>query len=301
MSLFRIASLGLVLLLAGCSNTDDAVETNEQMLYDSIQSSLRSSQWDSAISQLNRIESEYPFGRFAEQAQLELIYAYYQTNEPDASIAAADRFIRLHPMHEKVDYAYYMRGLASFTQSQSIIERFMPTDITQRDPGAARESFNYFSQLVDRYPDSQYAWDASQRMIYLRNLLARYELHVASYYFTRGAYVAALNRGQYVIENFPSSPAIPDALATIVQAYEFLNMPDLARETLDVLVLNYPDYPELDDDQKLKLADNRGANERSWVNQLTFGLADRPEPAGFDTRLPGNIERQWTSSAPQPN
>jgi len=300
MSLFRIASLWLVLLLASCSSTDEDAYASEQMLYQKIQNSLQASQWDRAITLLNRIEAEFPFGKFAEQAQLELIYAYYQSNEPDAAIAAADRFIRLNPMHEKVDYAYYMRGLAAFTQSQSIIERFMPTDITQRDPGAARESFGYFSQLVDRHPNSEYAWDATQRMIYLRNLLARYELHVASYYFTRGAYVAALNRGQFVIENFPTAPATPDALATVVQAYELLGMHDLAEKTLAILVANYPNYPELDENKKLRLAETRGAHERSWINQLTFGLADRPEPAGFDTRLEGNIEREWDAAPPAP-
>jgi outer membrane protein assembly factor BamD len=300
MSLFRIAGLSLIVLLSACSSTEE-LETSEQQLYTAIQSSLRASQWDAAISRLHRIESEYPFGSFAEQAQLELVYAYYQSNEPDAAISAADRFIRLHPLHEKVDYAYYMRGLAAFTQSQSVIERFMPTDITQRDPGAARESFNYFKQLTDRYPDSIYSWDATQRMIYLRNVLARYELHVANYYFTRGAYVAALRRGQFVLENFPSTPAVPDALATVIQAYHLLDMNDLADENLAVLKLNYPTYPLLDDDGELQLARNRGANQRSWLNQLTFGLADRPEPPGFDTRIDGEFERDWDRTTPQPN
>jgi len=300
MSLLRHLGLALVVMLSACAGTDDENLTSEQLLYEAIQRSLGASQWDTAIQQLNQIEADYPFGRFAEQAQLELIYAYYESNQPDAAIAAADRFIRLQPTHEKVDYAYYMRGLSAFTQSQGVIERFMPTDITQRDPGAARESFNYFQQLTDRFPNSQYSWDASQRMLYLRNVLARYELHVASYYFTRGAYVAALNRGKYVLENFPSAPAIPDALATIVQAYVLLGMDDLAAQNLEVLKLNFPDYPELDENGELRLANNRGANQRSWLNQLTFGLLDRPEPAGFDTRLDGNVERNWDTSAPLP-
>lgn len=300
MSLLRLTGLALVVMLSACAGTDDENLTSEQQLYEAIQRSLLASQWDTAIDRLHRIEADYPFGRFAEQAQLELIYAYYESNQPDAAISAADRFIRLQPTHEKVDYAYYMRGLAAFTQSQGVIERFMPTDITQRDPGAARESFSYFQQLTDRFPNSQYSWDASQRMIYLRNVLARYELHVASYYFTRGAYVAALNRGKYVLENFPSAPAVPDALATIVQAYHLLGMNDLAQQNLDLLRLNFPEYPELDENGDLRLADNRGANTRSVFNQVTFGLLDRPEPAGFDTRLEGNIERNWDLSAPAP-
>lgn len=299
MSLYRVVGVALIVLLSACSSPEEEGVTSEQELYSSIQSSLRAGQWESAINKLHIIEAEFPFGRFAEQAQLELIYSYYQSNQPDAAISAADRFVRLHPQHEKVDYAYYMRGLAAFTQSQGILERFMPTDITQRDPGAARESFSYFRQLTDRFPNSQYSWDAAQRMLYLRNILARYELHVASYYFTRGAYVAALNRGKYVLEHFPSSPAVPDALATVVQAYHLLGMEDLAQANEEILVLNYPDYPELEDGV-LQLADNRGANTRSWINQLTFGLLDRPEPAGFDTRLEGNIERTWDVSAPTP-
>lgn len=301
MSLFRIVPLlAALFLVTACSSQEDAdplANSTEQQLYESIQSSLTASQWEDGIKKLQTLESRFPFGRYAEQAQLELIYAYYQSFQEEAAIAAAERFIKLHPDHPKADYAYYMRGLASYTQSQSFLERFMPTDITQRDPGGARESFAEFQQLLNKYPNSQYAFDAHQRMIHLRNILARYELHVASYYFTRGAYVAALNRGQYVVENFPSTPAVPDALATMVLAYNLLDLPDQAKEMEQVLILNFPEYPLLKNGH-LVMKDMKGINHRSWVNQLTFGLVDRPEPPGFDTRLDSGKERTWVTPKP---
>ena len=145
---------------------------------------------------LQLLESRFPFGRYAEQAQLELIYAHYNNYEPAAAIEAADRFIRLHPQHPNVDYAFYMKGLAAYTQDQGLFDRWLPRDITKRDTGYAQEAFAEFAQLLARYPDSPYAPDARARMVHLRNLLARAEINVANYYFRRGAYVAALNRGR---------------------------------------------------------------------------------------------------------
>ena len=272
--------------LAGCSSNeteDPAADLGERKLYERSVSKLKASQYDAAIQLLQAIESNYPFGRYAEQAQLELIYAYYQNFEPDLATASADRFIRLHPQHSNVDYAYYMKGLAAYTKSQGVIGKFFPTDVTKRDPGAARESFAHFSALLARYPDSQYAADAEKRMINLRNVLARNEIHVASYYFQRGAYLAAANRGRFVVENFQKTPAVGDGLATMVQAYTLLNMPDLANDALATLRLNYPDHYALDSEGNFEYR-QIDKNKRSWLNQATFGLADRPEPPGFDSR-----------------
>ena len=149
-----------------------------------------------------------------------------------------------------------------------------------RDPGAARQSFADFSQLLSRFPDSQYAADARKRMIYLRNLLARYEVHVASYYFKRKAYLAAANRGAFVVENFQRTPAVPDALATMVQAYRLLGLEDLASDAEEVLRANYPDYPAFDENGNFVI---RTDTVRSWLNTATFGLIDPPPPLGFDT------------------
>jgi outer membrane protein assembly factor BamD len=290
----RILLAGIILLaatLSGCSlfgskeeDGEAAPETTEKMLYDSAQRLLKSSQWEGAINSLQLLEENFPFGDYAEQAQLELIYAYYRNFEVEAAIAAADRFIRLHPQHRQVDYAYYMKGLTTFTEGRGALERFIPTDLTQRDPGLARESFAHFAQLLARFPESTYAPDARKRMIYLRNLLARAEVHVANYYFERGAYVAAAARGRYVVENFQKTPAVPDGLAVMIQAYHLLGKDDLAEANLAVLKENYPDYPSINSDGTFDYAGGSQRGERSWVSKATFGMFDKPTSPSFDTR-----------------
>ncbi|MBB3063020.1 outer membrane protein assembly factor BamD [Microbulbifer rhizosphaerae] len=295
-------------ILVACASTDEEDEEGlptgsrtEQAFYEAAQRQLRSSQWDLAIKNLRALEDNFPFGSYAEQAQLELIYAYYRNNQNDAAIASADRFIRLHPQHRNVDYAYYMKGLASFTEGTGLFERFLPTDMTSRDPGSARESFAYFAQLMARYPDSRYAPDAQKRMTHLRNLLARYEIHVANYYFKRGAYLAAANRGRYVVENFQQTPAIPDALAVMVQGYHMLEMPELEANALTVLRTNYPNYPAFRSDGSFNYNYYKGASGRSLAHRLTLGLFEKSDPRGFDTREQYNPEyRRGGEEAPLP-
>ncbi|AFV00671.1 outer membrane protein assembly factor BamD [Simiduia agarivorans] len=290
MSLRRIISSTLVLtavLLAACASNEPK-HTTEKDFYDAAQRMLNASQWEPAIKNLQLLEENFPFGAYAEQAQLELIYAYYKSNQPEAAMAAADRFIRLHPQHRNVDYAYYMKGLTTFTQNQGMFERYVPSDLTDRDPGAARESFAHFAQLIARYPDSQYAQDARKRMIHLRNLLARYEIHVANYYFKRGAYLAAANRGRYVVENFQQTPAVPDALAVMAQGYHLLGMDDLAQSAVEVLWTNFPDYPNFDKNGNFNYQYSVDINDRSWLNLLSFGLFDKQDLRGFDTRAKYN-------------
>ncbi|AOS96897.1 Outer membrane protein assembly factor BamD precursor [Microbulbifer aggregans] len=283
-------------IVVACASTDESEEglpsgsRTEQAFYEAAQRQLRSSQWDLAIKNLRALEDNFPFGSYAEQAQLELIYAYYRNYENDAAIASADRFIRLHPQHRNVDYAYYMKGLASFTEGTGLFERFLPTDMTRRDPGSARESFAYFAQLMARFPESRYAPDAQKRMIHLRNLLARYEIHVANYYFKRGAYLAATNRGRYVVENFQQTPAVPDALAVMVQGYHLLEMPDLEANSLTVLQANYPDHPAFRNDGSFNYNYYKGASGRSIVHRLTLGLFEKSDPRGFDSRDQYNVE-----------
>lgn len=296
-ALIKVSMLAVLIagmsIISGCTGTDDDFKTaaeSEKEFYDAAQDMMRAQQWELAIANLQALEENFPFGNFAEQAQLDLIYSYYRNYDFDLCTSSADRFIRLHPRHRQVDYAYYMKGLASFTSGDGMFERFLPTDISQRDPGAARESFTHFNQLLTLFPDSQYAPDAEKRMIYLRNLLARAEIHAANYYFKRGAYIAAVNRGRYVTENFQHTPAVPDALAVIVQAYHLLDLQDLADNTLVILRNNYPEHPALTANGDFDYQYNSGEGERSWVSKLTFGLFDKVEPPGFDTREIYNAE-----------
>ncbi len=288
MPLYRITLLVLLAVLAACSSNDElpdmAADTGEAQMYEDAQRYLRSRNFDLAVQSLQLLESRYPFGKYAEQAQLELIYAHYGAYEHEAAVEAADRFIRLHPNHPNVDYAYYMKGLSAYSGDQDFFSRFLPTDDTKRDPGHARESFAEFSQLLSRYPDSPYVPDAKARMVYLRNNLARYEINVANYYLKRGAYLAAANRGRYVVENFQQTPAVADGLAVMAQSYIFLGMDDLAQDSIDVLAMNYPSHPAIDKSGKFKSSYTLEGEQRSFINKATFGLFDPPKPPQFDNR-----------------
>jgi outer membrane protein assembly factor BamD len=290
MSPIRIFLLSLLVVTAlGCSSNEEldlppGASSSEVELYQTAQRYLRSGNFELAVQSLQLLESRFPFGRYAEQAQLELIYAHYNNYEHEAAIEAANRFIRLHPQHPNVDYAFYMKGLAAYTSEQSMIDRFIPSDKTKRDPGKARESFAEFAQLLARYPDSAYATDAKARMVHLRNMLARHEIVVANYYFKRGAYLAATNRGRYVVENFQQTPAVADGLAVMVQGYTLLGLPELAQDSLNVLVLNYPNHPSVGRNGKFISNYTAEGPERSVINKMTLGLFDQPRPPEFDNR-----------------
>lgn len=261
-------------LSAGCSKdeVEDDLDATELSAYTSAQESLRAGNYRGAVQKLQLLEARFPFGRYAEQAQLELIYAYYKSAQSESARSAADRFIRLHPSHPNVDYAYYLKGVISFEQDKNFLSNFIPMDPSTRDPGAARESFNDFTQLIRRFPNSEYAPDAQKRMKFLRNLLAAAEVNVARYYIKRGAYVAATNRGRYVFENFQGAVSVPDALAVMVEAYQLLDMNDLAEQTLLVLASNYPDHESLDANGNFRKTRTVRAKERGWLNIITFGL-----------------------------
>lgn len=280
-----LALLGALSFLSACShNKAEPESASEAELYHAAEEQLDREQWETAIKNLQTLEENFPFGAFAEQGQLELIYAYYNSNKPDEAIATANRFIRLHPQHRNVDYAYYMMGLSSFTKDKGMFERVLPNDMTKRDPGAAKESLANFSQLLTRYPDSPYAADAKKRMLYLRNLLARYEINVANYYFKRGAYVAAISRGRYVVENYPQTPATPDALAVLVQGYHLIGMQDRMADSLALLRSNYPDFPAFKKNGEFDFDYAYHNDDRNLFGTLTFGLFTKHDTIGFDTR-----------------
>ena len=280
-------------LTTGCSwlgwgdeeqTEEDSAGLTEKDFYERIQTSLNASNWTVAISNLQLLESQFPFGKYAEQGQLELIYAQYKSGDYESSIASADRFIRLHPQHPNVDYAFYVKGLSEISQTGGFFDSFLPTDSSMRDIGEARGAFTTLTELLSRFPESPYAADARKRLVSLRNRLARAEIHVANYYFTRGAYLAAANRGRFVVENFQQSPAVPDGLAVMAQAYYLLEMKELADNSVEVLVANYPEHPSLDSNGQFDFERRLLAHQDSWLDKLSFGVLKRIKPPSFDSR-----------------
>jgi len=242
-------SLALIvaLCLAACAATETPDETkgwSANKLYAEAKDALESGNYEKSIKYYEKLEARYPYGRFAQQAQLEVAYAHYKDKDPASAIAAADRFIKLHPNHPNVDYAYYLKGLATFNDDMGVLgalaQSFTGQDMTERDPKAARESFDAFKDLVTRFPDSKYAPDSIARMNYLVNALASHEIHVARYYMKRGAYVAAANRAQYALKTYPQAPANEEGLLILVQAYDKLGMTDLRDDAERVMKTNFP-------------------------------------------------------------
>jgi outer membrane protein assembly factor BamD len=231
-----------LLALGGCATTpdesDDSNQWSVEKLHNEGKRALDAGDYETAIEYFEKLEAKYPFGHYAEQAQLDTAYAYYKFGEYDSAIAAADRFIKLHPRHPAVDYAYYLRGLVSMHKKDSPFDTIVSYDGSLRDPKSSRQAYEYFAELVERFPQSQYAVDAYKDMGHLRNDLAKYELQVANYYLRRKAYVAAANRAKYIIKNFQQTPAMHNALEVLVEAYDQLGMDDLAKDARRVLARN---------------------------------------------------------------
>lgn len=257
---YRLSIIHLLLvalLLTGCGffgeKEDKTRNWTAVRLYNEAKSQMENGNFETAIDYYEKLESRFPFGVYSQQAQLDVAYAYYKYDEPASAIAAADRFIKLHPRHPNVDYAYYLKGLVHFSEGKGLLDRFLPRDRSRRDPGAARQAFDAFSELVRRFPDSKYAEDAAQRMVFLKNTLAQHEVYVANYYMRRGAYVAAANRARYVVENYQRTPAVPDALLVMAKAYKVMGLNDLATDAMRVLKHNYPDHEGITEVENLKV------------------------------------------------
>lgn len=291
--LILLASLSSCAWFGGDENEDEfsGLSTEEQFYRRALEQ-LNSRNFNGSISTYQALESRFPFGRFAEQAQIEIVYAYYMNRDQEAARAAADRFIRLHPESENIDYAYYMKGLSSFSDDSGFLNRFLPIDNTKRDPGRGRESFADFSQLLALYPDSPYSADARARMVYLRNNLAAYEIHVADYYLERRAYIAALRRGQYVVENFQGTPAVADGMAVMVESYLRLGLNELADTSLALLQENFPDHSSVDEDGEFII--RREITNPSLLYTVSFGLLgdNRVDPPLAPTTRPRNSGSQ---------
>ena len=239
-----IVTLFVASLIVGCGllpeDKDETAGWSANKLYAEAKDALNESSYAKAIKYFEKLESRYPYGRYAQQAQIDIAYAYWKDQEPASAIAACDRFIKLHPNHPNVDYVYYLRGLINFNENLGIMGAISNQDMTERDPKGARESFDAFRELVTRFPESKYTPDAILRMKYLVNALASLELHVARYYMKRGAYLAAANRAQYTVTNYPGAPVTEEALFIMVKAYDALTLNDLRDDAERVMRKNFP-------------------------------------------------------------
>ncbi len=250
MKSFRLLApvvLGAMVSVAGCSSSADneekAVLANmgAQQLYERAKQSMEVGNFSAAAQTLSALDSRYPFGPLSHQVQLDLIYSYYKSGKNEETIATIDRFIRLNPNHSDVDYAYYMRGLTNMEADSNLFQELMNIDRTDRDPSMSREAFEDFRRLIQQYPESKYAVDARKRMLHIKDRLARYEIAIARFYMRRQAYVAAANRGRYVLEHFPDTTQVQQALEIMVSSYERLGLDELRENALKTLRLNYPD------------------------------------------------------------
>ena len=277
-SLGRLLSLSLIFsLLAACSdNPTKSQELTEKEYYEQAKEALENNNYLVAVERLRELESRYPFGQYAEQAQLELIYAQYETGDMDAVLASTERFIRLHPLHAQVDYAYYMRGLATYDLGFSFVERYLPHELARRDQQPLEDAFNYFSELLTRFPDSPYNADARARMVFLNDRMASYELGVAQYYMKRHAFMAAANRAQKIVMNYQKTSSVADALAIQVEAYQLLELAEESQQALALLQLNFPEHEQLEDGE-FKSSGLIWVDRRSLLNVISFGLLDSNE------------------------
>jgi len=237
-----IIYLSMALSLAACGPVDDVDITADwsvEQFYNEARSELARENYLTAIEYYETLESRYPFGKYATQAQIDVAYAYYKFNEPDSAITALDRFIKLHPRHKSVDYAYYLKGLANFGRGGTILDALAERDLSTFDKNLLLTAYNDFNLLLQRFPSSRYALDAKKRMIYLRDELARSDYQTASYYASREAWVAVANRTKFILHNYQGSSVIRSTLALQLQAYQQLGMDELAQDTQRIIDLNY--------------------------------------------------------------
>jgi outer membrane protein assembly factor BamD len=242
--LLVVVATSVLLGLSGCGllpeRADETQKWSAEKLYAEARSEMTAGQYEAAIRLFQRLESNYPFGTYATQAQMEIAYAHYKAQDQAEALAAVERFIKLHPNHPQVDYMYYLRGLINFNDQIGFLSVIYSQDPTERDPRATRESFAAFKALVDKFPNSKYAPDSIARMNYLINAMASYEVHVANYYYRRGAYLAAVNRAQNAVGEYPESPAREEALFIMMRAYDKMGMFTLRDDTQRIFQRNYP-------------------------------------------------------------
>ena len=239
----RLVLLALALLMSSCSSLEDQTKDwTAEKFYQEAKQRLNDGNYEESIKLFELLQGRYPYGRYAEQARLEIAYAQYKNDEPALALASCDRFIRQYPTHPNVDYAYYLKGIVNFHGQRSFFNWLLGggDDLHDRDPKATRESYDAFKELVQRFPNSRYADDARARLSYLFETMARYEVSVAQFYFDHGAYVAAVNRTKYTLENYQRTPATEDALGIQAMAYKKMRLTVLYDDTLRILTKNFP-------------------------------------------------------------
>ena len=220
--------------------SEEEIAKTAEQLYKEAREYLEDERYTKAIEAYQNLQIRYPFSRFAIQAQLDLGLAHLKNEDPDASLVTLNRFIKMQPAHPNIDYAFYLLGLVNFNRSSGLLQRFIPTDDTQRDVQSLTEAHDNFTDLLEKYPDTKYREDSEQRMISLRNKLAKHDIHVANYYVKRKAYIAAVRRAISVLEKYPRSTSIPDALIILKKSYTKLNLPELSDDIKRVYAMNYP-------------------------------------------------------------
>lgn len=235
------ALLGLSACSMFSEKSDENKNVSASKLYADAQDEMAGAHYEAAIKLYERLESNYPFGTYAAQAQMEIAFAHYKANDQAEALASVERFIKLHPNHPNVDYMYYLRGLINFNDQVGFLSFIYAQDPTERDPKATREAFAAFKELVDKFPNSKYAADSAARMTYLVEAMASYEVHVANYYYRRGAYLASLNRAQSAVTQFNQTQAREEALFIMIRCYDKLGMLDLRDDTQRIFTQNYPD------------------------------------------------------------
>ncbi|NCP66228.1 MAG: outer membrane protein assembly factor BamD [Paraglaciecola sp.] len=235
----------VMLAVVGCSSSPEDEQLvlgnrSEQALYQDAKEKMKLGNFNAATATLSALDSKYPFGPLSHQVQLDLIYSYYKSGKTTEAIATIDRFTRLNPNHSDVDYAIYMRGLTNMEADKNLFQELIGIDRSDRDPTRSRQAFEDFRRLIEKYPDSKYAADAQKRMLFIKSRLAKYEIAIARFYMRREAYVAAANRGRYVLEYYSDTPHVQEALEIMVECYDQLKLDELKNNAMKTLKLNYP-------------------------------------------------------------
>lgn len=247
----KLLILTCIVALSACATSFDPADAYKNMsakeIFDAGEKSLTTGYYTDAKQYFDTYDARYPFGDDIEQVQLDTIYANYKMQDNASTLAAADRFIHLHPSSQHVDYAYYMRGLANFMSNIGAIDKYLPIDLATRDLTDAKRSFLAFTDLVHRFPNSQYTPDARQHLVFLRNILAKHEYNIALYYYKHEAYVASSGRANEVVKHYQGAPIVPKAMVLMIKSYEKLGLVELASDAQKILALNVSPIPQIDD------------------------------------------------------